>query len=280
LKGDRTWKRGGIIGDGWVATGWEESFVESDMFRYDGLVTARKPDKEAGFAMLIARADVDARLAAGGEFALFLESLVLQEDMALRAKNFEVFVWRGEVGMQDLEWDLKSIARARCACATFNIETNACAAKTFAHVRKVKIVTNGSKKLPATIVLGQRVLVLAAGDAETLGDVHVEKEGIQWGGSTLIVAVQDLDALWEVVLLKVLVKEISIDALFLGAAQRAGETANIEGGSVHIDEPLLKFFWKIRLVVKKIDPLMETAAVDKIQNDVAVCKEEIEMNFL
>ena len=67
------------------------------VFGYDLFTLVRKPDEVARLAMLVARADVDARLTACDELSLAPQLRFLFQDCAVSAEDFEVLVGRGQV---------------------------------------------------------------------------------------------------------------------------------------------------------------------------------------
>ena len=195
--------------------------VERDVLSDDGFAKTWKPYEEPRFPVLVTSAYVDTWFAAWSEFPLFLEGLILEEDMALGAKNFEVFVGRGEVGIEYVKRDLEIIAGTRSTCSTFNVKANASTAETFAHIGEVQVMANGGKKLPAAIIFGKCILVLAPRDAEALSNVHIHEEIFERGRGALVIAVEYLYALGKAMVMEVGIEHLSVDTFFLGTAKGA-----------------------------------------------------------
>ena len=85
------------------------------------------------------------------------------------------------MGVKKGKGDLEAIAGARGTCATLDVKADASTAEPLAHIGKIKIMANRGEELPATIIFGERVLVLATCNTETLSNVHVQEETFQWG---------------------------------------------------------------------------------------------------
>ena len=170
--------------------------VKEDMFSYYFFALMWEPDKKARLAFRVASADVHAGIPTREQLALALELIRLFENGTVSAEGLEVFEGGVQVGVEDLEWGLPAQGSARRAGAALDIEAQACAAKTGAHVAHIHVVPRAFQGVPAHI-LCDSVLVLTVSDGVSILDAGAEEETLHCSGRVLMcsVAVEGFHAL-------------------------------------------------------------------------------------